>query len=274
MSEREEGTAGQTGQAAEGGPDKVRACLKSTHANTLAKLECLRACVVDGEGDGFAYREVEEALAQNATVKTATQGVHVLIDALVQAGGIVKTPVPEEAPELADWAPEAPETPAAEPADQAPETPDAEPAQEEPAPEPSADAAADSPQQAEPAPGDGTAPKPEDQPVDYLLRTSEAGRAVLEEFSPVRRFLAVIADETQERVDAYAKVLVACEAQGGLSRQQVEAELGDDPALTYPTRVYPDYFVSRLESVGGLVWDKKWCTTAAGELMLDALASR
>lgn len=42
-----------------------------------------------------------------------------------------------------------------------------------------------------------------DQPVDYLLHTTEAGRAALDEFEPAKRFSELLAAEPDGYGDAY-----------------------------------------------------------------------
>ena len=46
-----------------------------------------------------------------------------------------------------------------------------------------------------------------DQPVDYLLRTTEIGRAALDEFEPAKRFSELLAAEPDGYGDAYDRVL-------------------------------------------------------------------
>lgn len=119
-------------------------------------------------------------------------------------------------------------------------------------------------------------PAPADKPTGHLVHITDAGRAVLADFDPQRRFEELLAEEPAGYADAYARVLAACEGTrpdgAGLSRAEVESVLSGDPALTNPRRVYPSYFISKLESIEGLIWDGGWRTTDAGERMLDALA--
>jgi hypothetical protein len=117
---------------------------------------------------------------------------------------------------------------------------------------------------------------PADKPTGHLVHITDAGRAVLADFDPQRRFEELLSQEPAGYADAYARVLAACEGTrpdgAGLSRAEVESVLSGDPALTNPRRVYPSYFISKLESIEGLIWDGGWHTTDAGERMLDALA--
>lgn len=106
----------------------------------------------------------------------------------------------------------------------------------------------------------------EDMPVDYTLRTTEAGRAALALFEPTRRFGQVLQDDPETYGQAYAVVLDLC--QKGAAKAVIEEVLAGNVALSTPKQVYPSYFISKLETVGGLTWDGSWKTTEAGRQML------
>lgn len=106
----------------------------------------------------------------------------------------------------------------------------------------------------------------EDQPVDYLVQTTDAGRAALERFAPAKRFAAVLAAEPAAYAPVYALVLDRCRA--GASKADIERALEGNEALHHPKQVYPSYFISKLETVGGLAWNGSWTTTEAGCRML------
>lgn len=111
------------------------------------------------------------------------------------------------------------------------------------------------------------------QPVDYLVRITDAGRAALEQLDPVARFAEVVSQEPNDYLEVYARVLDTCAKPEGAARAEIEAALESHPALSTPKRVYPSYFISKLETVGGLSWDGTWHATEAGEQMLAAFSA-
>ena len=106
----------------------------------------------------------------------------------------------------------------------------------------------------------------QDQPVDYTVRTTEAGRAALAQFEPTKRFGRMLQDEPVGYAQAYAIVLALCE--DGATKAAIEQALEGNPALSNPKQVFPSYFISKLETVGGLTWDGSWKATEAGRQML------
>ena len=216
----------------------VRSCLTANHGNTLALLACLRAC----RGEARPYRGAEEELAEQAAFDLSTQTPHVLIGLLVKAGGIERIDVPEESAEA--------------------------PAGSE------ADEAAAAPEEASAEPGEAAEQVQTpvtDQPVDYLLRTTDAGEAALAEFSVQARFERLTAAEPDGYLDVYLAVLNAAAQTDGAKLPQIEAAVKGMPALTAPKRVYASYFVSKLETVGAIAWDGAWKLTADGDAMLSSL---
>ena len=110
----------------------------------------------------------------------------------------------------------------------------------------------------------------EDQPVDYLLHTTDLGLRALDEFDPLRRFALLMAAEPENYGSAYGLVLDAC--MNGASRQAVEQALAGHEALLNPKQIYPGYFISKLETVDGISWDGMWRTTEPGQRMRALLA--
>lgn len=110
----------------------------------------------------------------------------------------------------------------------------------------------------------------EDQPVDYLVRTTDLGLRVLKEFDPLRRFSLLMAGEPENYRSAYAVVLDLCE--DGASRDDVEQALSGHEALFNPKQIYPGYFISKLETVDGISWSGVWKTTDEGRRMRALLA--
>jgi hypothetical protein len=235
------------------GPDAYKRtyeAIASNHGTAHALLDTLRACDV-AAADARPYREVEEELSALPSVAESTQGPHTLLGILVRTGGIATI----EVPEAAEGACGSPLSKAGE----------ADEASSEPTTVVTGEVAAE---------GGTTSAQLQDQPVDVLVRTTEEGREVLAAFDPVGRFETLLAGEPAGYADAYALVLATCDSdEGGASRRDVECALAGNPALTDPKRVYPSYFISRLESIEGLVWDGAWHTTDAGERMLGVLAT-
>lgn len=260
--------------------EALRKRLAGNHGNTLAYLACLKACL----GDPRPYREVEESLLGSAAFGLSTQTPHTLIGLLVADGGIERTEVAEgsegaiegEAATGAEGAGEA--HVASEPAEQfasalaAPVAPEAPAlaagdlvavsilAGETPAPAFASEV---------PAP----ASAPADQPVDFLLATTPAGRAVLAEYDVAARLERLVASEPGGYLDAYLVVLDACEGEGA-TLKQIEAALCGHPALVSPKRVYAGYFISKLETVGAIAWHDAWQLTDDGQRALEALAAQ
>ena len=106
----------------------------------------------------------------------------------------------------------------------------------------------------------------QDMPVDYTLESTEAGKAAVAQFEPSKRFSEVLNAEPHTYGQAYAAVLQLC--QNGARKADIEAALQGNEALTSPKQIYPSYFISKLETVGGLVWDGSWKTTESGQQML------
>ena len=285
-------------------PEAARAALRkrlaANHGNTLAYLACLKACL----GDPRPYREVEESLLDNAAFGLSTQTPHTLIGLLVTDGGIERIEVAEEADGAAEQA-EA-DTPGktvvsetdVHAGDQVPEVEGAcgplvpcEASESASAAHPEGEglelvgsnvtepSASESPvsvaSPAGPAPERPAVaqPAPAPQPIDFLLRTTPAGRDVLAEYDVAARLERLVAGEPEGYLDAYLVVLDTCEGQGA-TLKQIEAALAGHPALTCPKRVYAGYFVSKLETVGAIAWQGTWHITEDGQRALEALAGQ
>ena len=218
---------------------RVRACVTANHANTLPLLACLRAVP-----EPTPYREAADAVDALPVRGLSTQNAYVLFDLLEKSGGVRAIPVAE---------------PAVVPG----------PASDEPVSSAGVESAS-IPAPADPAPAPAPASLP-DQPVDHLLVITETGRAVLDEFEPSRRLAALLEEEPAGYADAYGRVLDLCSAPEGASRAEVEEALAGHPALRSPKQIYPNYFISKLETVDGISWDGRWHATESG-LRLRALA--
>lgn len=105
-----------------------------------------------------------------------------------------------------------------------------------------------------------------DQPMDYLVCTTEGGHAALQRFDPVKRFTDLLAQEPTDYSYAYKMVLERCA--DGAKLSEVVSALQGISALSEQKPIYPEYFISKLETVGGLVWNGSWNTTEEGRRIL------
>ena len=216
---------------------RVERALTANHANTLPMLEILRACDAD---EARPYREIEDEVYDLPVMQLSHQNAHTLSLLLVDCGALEQTFVEEDpsgecvaAVAVVDdaVAPVA-GVGAAEPADPAAD------------PEPS---------------------QLEDQPVDYLLGITSAGRAALDIFEPTKRYQRMMAGEPVSYREVYRTVLSLCEQ--GMRMDDIEARLAGMPAMRTPKLVYAGHFVSNLETVDGIAWDdaaRLWKTTPHG----------
>lgn len=223
--------------------ETVRDALTANRANTLALLGCMRETLEEKP-----FREAEAAMEGSRDLALSTQGPHALYAILMKCGAVEAIAVPESA--------------------------DDAPAGDDSTPMPAA-AAADGTASGESsddeeAPTAAAADALPDQPVDYRLRTTEAGRAALAAFEPAKRFEALMAAEPEGYGDAYARVLDVCA--DGASKGAIEEALANHPALAFPKPIYPGYFISKLETIDGISWDGAWRTTEAGRRMRALLA--
>ena len=222
--------------------EAVRKALLANRANTLALLGCLRETLEERP-----FREAEEALAGSRAMALTTQTPHALYAMLLKCGAVEAIEVSEESDVDANGS--------LSDGTKAPEVVDAADGGEDVgARDPLDDPCSDLP----------------DQPVDYMLRTTEIGRAVLDELEPAKRFSERLAAEPDGYGDAYDRVLALCET--GASKADIEEALAGHAALSFPKQIYPGYFISKLETVDGISWDGTWRTTEAGRRMRALLA--
>lgn len=212
----------------------VMSCLNANRANTLPLVEVLRAC-----GHERPYREVEDEIDALPIMHMSRQNAHVLVNLLVDAGGLERIAVEGEQEDEADG--EGGQGKGALELDAADsKTPEADVAGAE-------------------APG-------ADVVDDFHLLITPAGRSALAEFEPTKRFGELLVAEPEGYADAYRVVLATCER--GAKREEVERSLEGHPCLKNPKLVYAGHFISNLETVGGIAWEGgAWRTTQAGARM-------
>ena len=227
--------------------EAVRKALLGNRANTLALLGCLRETLEERP-----FREAEDALAGSRAMALTTQTPHALYAMLLKCGAVEAIEVSEEQGAHAGSLP-SDGAGSADAADAA-----------------GADGTARGYYSADVAVADSPSAELPDQPVDYLLHTTEAGRAALDEFEPAKRFSELLAAEPDGYGDAYGRVLALCET--GASKAAIEEALAGHPALSFPKQIYSGYFISKLETVDGISWDGAWRTTEAGQCMRALLA--
>lgn len=109
---------------------------------------------------------------------------------------------------------------------------------------------------------------PDDAEVWSCLVATEQGRRLCEEHKPANALHALF-EERPQYADVFSAALWACANEGGCSRADLEAQIGAMPQLqsdpeTGRRRVYPQYFIDELESVGAIAWDGAWRVTEAG----------
>lgn len=103
-----------------------------------------------------------------------------------------------------------------------------------------------------------------DQPVDYTLRTTEEGMQAATRLDPAVQLGLLVEGQHEVIADLYRKVLEACSE--GARLDDVKRAIGASVVLPGGKMVYAEYFVSKLETAGGLMWDGAWRTTEAGFL--------
>ncbi|MFR1167290.1 MAG: hypothetical protein ACLSDQ_06645 [Adlercreutzia equolifaciens] len=191
--------------------EAVRKAFLGNRANTFGAARLPARDLRRGPG------EAEDALAGSRAMALTTQTPHALYAMLLKCGAVEAIEVPEEQGAHAGSLPSdgAGSAGAADAAD--------------------VDGGADV------AVADSPSAELPDQPVDYLLHTTEAGRAALDEFEPTKRFSELLAAEPDGYGDAYGRVLALCEA--GASKAAIE-EAGGASGPELPKQIYSGYFIS------------------------------
>lgn len=103
--------------------------------------------------------------------------------------------------------------------------------------------------------------------IARTVSITEHGRSILEEHDPSRETHALFASK-QEYVPIFKEIIELCEASKGASREQIEQLVSSHKNITCgadgTVRVYPQYFMDSLESVGAISWDGAWRSTPTG----------
>lgn len=102
--------------------------------------------------------------------------------------------------------------------------------------------------------------QPETERGEETFVSTETGLAALRRYRSVDRF-ASLNDQDGRYRPVFVELLQFCKSTQ--SKQAIEAKLKDNP-LTYNPRVFPGFFLDRLERSGALRWDGGWKTTEAG----------
>jgi hypothetical protein len=114
----------------------------------------------------------------------------------------------------------------------------------------------------------------DDLVCDYAFITTDAGEAVVEEMRPEKRIKELM-EFFPQRAETYREVLDFCKEPRGWKEIDKLLEGRDvlktgslNTATNLPLK--PTVFIDRLESSGGLVWDKGWRITPEGRRYLEA----
>ncbi len=245
--------------------ERVVSCLESNHGNTLPMLAILNASL-----ETRPYREMENEVYDLPVMHMSRQNAHVLANALFKCGALERIAIEDDAAKEAHAS--AADDVAAGEAVMGDETGGAESGKEsENEGEAEFGIENEAGNESDDKAGNEIQGEDEEQPVDYLVRITPAGRKALDAFHPLNQFNRLISSEPKSYDDAYRQVLLTCLP--GASRAVVERALEDHPALVSPKRIYPGYFISKLETVDGIAWENDcWNTTEFGREMIACLS--
>ena len=97
------------------------------------------------------------------------------------------------------------------------------------------------------------------------ISITQDGRDLAASIDPDFTMRELLASRPHYR-DVFTRVLSACAADAGASREAVEQAVEANGNVASPDgkRVYPQYFMDALETAGGIAWDGAWHATEAG----------
>lgn len=104
-----------------------------------------------------------------------------------------------------------------------------------------------------------------DDGIAYRFATTVVGSQVLANWRESKPLAQLMARYPQYE-EAFCRVMAACGTP--LARQEVEALFTDDPILEEPKKIYPNFFLDKLEAAGGLVFKGGWTATPEGSAIL------
>lgn len=114
----------------------------------------------------------------------------------------------------------------------------------------------------------------DDLVASFHYKTTEVGRAFIEEYSPKARLVQIL-NLNPERTETYVDVLEFVKAQPR-TYAEIQKLLAGRPALQtvidgHVETMQPSVFVDKLERAGALVWNEGWTLTEEGVEFLEEM---
>jgi hypothetical protein len=114
----------------------------------------------------------------------------------------------------------------------------------------------------------------DDALVERRVQITAQGKALLAECDSQTEITNLL-NQNSKHKNIYQKILKACTAEQGCTRDTLEETLCAIPSLHIDAQagvmdIYPQYFLDNLEKADGLVWRETWRTTEAGRAVIDA----
>ena len=111
--------------------------------------------------------------------------------------------------------------------------------------------------------------EPAKAPETFWVAT-DAGKAAVEADKPLDRLRELLESDGTYKV-IYKRILNLCAKEGGVTTNEINAAVDDDPIAQKP-RYYAPRFVDKLEKCDALAWEGAWTITEVGERALEILA--
>lgn len=110
---------------------------------------------------------------------------------------------------------------------------------------------------------------PLDAKAEILVNVTDEGRELARSIDPRFMIDSLLAERPGYRA-IFARMVERCASDAGASRMELEDAVEHDghPASPDGKRVYPQYFIDALETVGAIEWDGAWHATEAGRSAL------